>query len=96
MNCKDFCNFCNQVDTFHTDVIKSANEWTYICCTCSCGKTETREIAATGHPDADGNKICDACGHDWNEYEEEDNSFFGKIKAFFQKIIDWFKNLFKF
>ncbi len=63
--------------------------------TCSCGKTETREIAATGHPDADGNKICDACGHDWNEYEEEDNSFFGKIKAFFQKIIDWFKNLFK-
>ncbi len=64
--------------------------------TCSCGKTETREIAATGHPDADGNKICDTCGHDWNEYEEEDNSFFGKIKAFFQKIIDWFKNLFKF
>ncbi len=64
--------------------------------TCSCGKTETREVAVTSHPDADGNKICDACGHDWNEYEEEDNSFFGKIKAFFQKIIDWFKNLFKF
>ncbi len=63
---------------------------------CSCGKTETREIPATGHPDADGNKICDTCGHDWNEYEEEDNSFFGKIKAFFQKIIDWLKNLFKF
>ena len=63
--------------------------------TCVCGKTETRDIAATGHPDADGNKICDVCGHDWNEVEEEDNSFFGKIKAFFQKIIDWFKNLFK-
>ncbi|MBE6773979.1 MAG: hypothetical protein E7544_07120 [Ruminococcaceae bacterium] len=64
--------------------------------TCVCGKTETRDIAATGHPDADGNKICDVCGHDWNEAEEEeDNSFFGKIKAFFQKIIDWFKNLFK-
>lgn len=62
--------------------------------TCSCGKTETRDIAATGHADADGNKICDICGHDWNEYEEEDNSFFAKIKAFFQKIIDWFKNLF--
>ena len=60
--------------------------------TCSCGKTETRDIAATGHPDADGNKICDICGHDWNE--AEDNSFFAKIKAFFQKIIDWFKNLF--
>ena len=27
--------------------------------------------------------------------EEVDNSFFGKIKAFFQRIIDWFKNLFK-
>ncbi len=61
--------------------------------TCSCGKTETREIAATGHTDADGNKICDVCGHDWNEKEE--TGFFAKIKAFFQKIIDWFKNLFK-
>lgn len=63
--------------------------------TCACGKQETRDVAATGHPDADGNKICDVCGHDWNEYEEEDNSFFGKIKAFFQRIIDWFRNLFK-
>ncbi len=63
--------------------------------TCSCGKAETKSIAATGkHPDADGNKICDYCDHDWNE--KEDNSFFGKIKAFFQSIIDWFKNLFKF
>ncbi len=62
--------------------------------TCSCGKTETRDVAATGHADADGNKICDTCGYDWNEYEEEDNSFFGKIMAFFRKIIDWFKNLF--
>ena len=61
--------------------------------TCSCSKTEYRDIPVTAHPDADGNKICDACGHDWNEV---DNSFFGKIKAFFQKIIDWFKNLFKF
>ncbi len=61
--------------------------------TCSCGKAETRSIAKTDHPDADGNKVCDACGHDWNEV---DNSFFGKIKAFFQRIIDWFKNLFKF
>ncbi len=61
--------------------------------TCSCGKAETRGIAVTAHPDADGNKICDACGHDWNEV---DNSFFGKIKAFFQRIIEWIKNLFKF
>ncbi|MBR3868745.1 MAG: hypothetical protein IKM66_05460, partial [Clostridia bacterium] len=61
--------------------------------TCSCGKTETRDVAATGHPDADGNKVCDVCGHDWNE-EEVDNSFFGKIKAFFMRIIEWFRNLF--
>ena len=64
--------------------------------TCACGKAETRTVAATGHTDADGNKICDVCEYDWNEPVEEDNSFFGKIKAFFQKIIDWFKNLFKF
>ena len=62
--------------------------------TCTCGKSETRDIAKTAHPDTDGNKICDACGHDWNE--KEDTSFFGKIKAFFQRIIDWFKNLFNF
>ncbi len=62
--------------------------------TCVCGKAETREVPATGHPDDDGNKVCDVCGHDWNE--NEDNSFFGKIKAFFQRIIEWFKNLFKF
>lgn len=61
--------------------------------TCSCGKNETRDIPATGHADADANNICDTCGHDWNE--KEDTSFFGKIKAFFQKIIDWFRNLFK-
>ncbi len=63
---------------------------------CACGKAETREVSSLGHSDADGNKICDTCGYDWNEAEEEDNSFIGKIKAFFQKIIDWFKNLFKF
>ncbi len=61
--------------------------------TCSCGKSETRDVPATGHPDTNGDKVCDTCGHDWNK-AEEDNSFFGKIKAFFQKIIDWFKNLF--
>ncbi|MBQ7117121.1 MAG: hypothetical protein IJN88_02815 [Clostridia bacterium] len=62
--------------------------------TCVCGKAETRDVPATGHPDADGNKVCDVCGHDWNE--KEDTGFFGKIRAFFQRIIEWFKNLFKF
>ncbi|MBQ3137610.1 MAG: hypothetical protein IJB74_09045 [Clostridia bacterium] len=61
---------------------------------CACGNSETRAIAATGHVDADGNYVCDACGAELEK--EVDNSFFGKIKAFFQRIIEWFKNLFKF
>lgn len=63
--------------------------------TCICGHSETREIPAMGHTDADGNNVCDNCNYDWNE-PEEDNSIVGRIKAFFQKIIDFFKNLFKF
>ncbi len=63
--------------------------------TCSCGKEETRAIAAIGHKDANGDDSCDACGKDLSEKPAEDNSFFGKIKAFFQRIIDWFRNLFK-
>lgn len=62
---------------------------------CSCGKTETREISATGHSDANGDNICDSCNADLSE-PEEDDSFFGKIVAFFRRIIDWFKNLFNF
>lgn len=62
--------------------------------TCACGKSETREIPAAGHVDADANNICDICGYDWNITEEEDDSFFGKIIAFFNRIIEWFKNLF--
>lgn len=57
--------------------------------TCSCGKEETRSIATTAHTDADKDNTCDECG------KTIDNSFGAKIKAFFQKIINWFKNLFK-
>ncbi len=60
-----------------------------ICAT--CGKAETRNISATGHTDANGDDVCDTCGETMPEEEE---SFLDKIKAFFQKIIDWFKNLF--
>ena len=56
---------------------------------CSCGKAETRTITA-GHNDSDADNKCDVCG------ETIDNSFIAKIKAFFQSIINWFKNLFKF
>ncbi len=62
--------------------------------TCSCGKSETREIPATGHTDNNGDELCDTCGEDLH-VEEVDNSFFGKIKAFFQRIIEWIKNLFR-
>lgn len=55
---------------------------------CSCGKTETRAITAD-HIDADKDNECDNCG------KTISNSFGAKIKAFFQKIINWFKNLFK-
>lgn len=101
------CSACNTPETKSVAATGHVtwSEWTQVVApsceakglesrTCSCGKSETRDIPATDHPDANGDKICDACGHDWNE--KEDNSFFGKIKAFFQKIIDWFKNLFKF
>ncbi len=58
--------------------------------TCHCGDEETREIAKTAHVDSDSDNECDNCG------KEIDSSFGAKIKAFFQKIINWFKNLFKF
>lgn len=63
--------------------------------TCSCGKSETREIPATGHADNNGDELCDACDKDLSPEEEVDNSFFGKIKAFFMRIIEWFRNLFR-
>ncbi|MBR2079324.1 MAG: leucine-rich repeat domain-containing protein [Clostridia bacterium] len=34
-------------------------------------------------------------GEDLSPEEEVDNSFFGKIKAFFTRIIEWFRNLFR-
>ena len=57
---------------------------------CACGATQTQAIAKTAHTDADDDNTCDVCG------KEIDSSFGAKIKAFFQKIINWFKNLFKF
>ena len=55
---------------------------------CSCGKTETRTFTAD-HVDENKDNECDNCGKTIN------NSFGAKLKAFFQKIINWFKNLFK-
>ncbi len=61
---------------------------------CTCGEEELRIISATGHTDSNADNSCDSCGE--KLAEEEDNSIAAKIKAFFQKIIDWFKNLFNF
>ncbi|MBE6812177.1 MAG: hypothetical protein E7523_04780 [Ruminococcaceae bacterium] len=58
---------------------------------CTCGKTETKAIPATGHADADSNYVCDNCG---TELEKPELNFFEKIIAFFRSIIDFFKNLF--
>ena len=101
------CDRCNEVEvkaiaaTGHviwTDwtvtVVPTCEQNGFETHTCICGQSETREIVATGHTDADGNNICDDCDYDWNE-PEEDNSIVGRIKAFIQRIIDVLKNLFK-
>ncbi len=56
--------------------------------TCACGETEPQAIAKTAHTDANDDNDCDVCG------DEIDSSFGAKFKAFFQKIINWFKSLF--
>ena len=55
----------------------------------NCDATEKIAVNANAHTDADKDNECDECG------KTIDNSFGAKIKAFFQKIINWFKNLFK-
>ena len=57
--------------------------------TCTtCGDVKSEVIAAKGHTDADKDNKCDECG------ETISTSFGARIKAFFQKILNWFKNLF--
>lgn len=60
---------------------------------CDCNAKEERAIAAKGHADADGNYVCDTCGA---ELPQPEKSFFDKIIDFFNRIIEWFKNLFNF
>lgn len=59
------------------------------CSVCGAVITAQETIPATGHTDADGDNACDVCSATIKKL-----SFFDKLKAFFQKIIDWFKNLF--
>ena len=60
------------------------------CSVCNAVITAQETIPATGHVDADGDNACDVCGATIKK-----PTFIDKIKAFFKKIIDWFKNLFK-
>ncbi len=60
--------------------------------TCSvCGETLTAQetIPATGHTDSDNDGKCNNCGKKLRELTVAE-----KIKAFFQKILDWFRKLF--
>ena len=60
------------------------------CSVCDTVIDAGQAIPAKGHTDADGDNTCDDCGATIKKL-----SFIDKIKAFFQKIINWFKNLFK-
>lgn len=96
---------CSRCDYSNTETIPvkahTYGEWTIVKeATCSeegsktrsctvCGAPATETIAKTSHTDADKDNKCDECGETIN------NSFGAKIKAFFQRIINWFKNLFK-
>lgn len=61
-----------------------------VCSECGTVIVAQERIPAKGHVDADGDNACDVCGATIKQ-----PGFFDKIKAFFQRIIDWFKNLFK-
>ncbi len=61
-----------------------------VCAVCNKELTAQQVIPATGHTDANGDNTCDTCGATIKK-----QSFFDKIKAFFRKIGDWFRNLFK-
>ncbi|MDO4379608.1 MAG: hypothetical protein Q4D20_01920, partial [Clostridia bacterium] len=60
------------------------------CSVCGTVITAQETIPATGHTDADGDNTCDVCGATIRKL-----TFIDKIKAFFQKIAEFFRNLFK-
>lgn len=61
-----------------------------VCSNCAAVIDAQQVIPATGHTDANGDNACDTCGSTIKQA-----SFFDRIRAFFQNIINWFKNLFK-
>lgn len=64
----------------------------YECTRCTATKSET--LKATGHTDANNDNRCDTCKAVIDQSKVE-KSFFEKIADFFNKIVNWFRNLFK-
>ncbi len=64
------------------------------CSVCDEILTAQQEILAVAHADNNGDGKCDSCDKVL-ETQEEPTTFIEKVKAFFQRIIDFFKNLFK-
>ena len=79
----------------------AAGEERSVCQTPGCGDTRTRPIPATGaHTDADGDALCDDCGADLSQPEPANpfawlTELFAKIRAFFEKIAEFFRRLFQ-
>ncbi len=63
---------------------------TYTCADCKASYTGNT-VQATGHSFSKGE--CSVCHEEDPDYEE-DNSFIAKLKEFFNKILEFFKNLF--
>ena len=68
--------------------------------TCACNDSYTESIPALGHKDADGDYKCDnGCGYEYEKPAPEEepcdcNCHAGGIKAFFFKLINFFKKIF--
>ncbi len=61
---------------------------------CDCGEICRCILPATGHNDNNADGICDSCGNGTEDKTEDNESFLDKIKAFFEKIAEFFRNLF--
>lgn len=59
-----------------------------------CNTAQTVILSATGHSDADSDGVCDICKADLSEKNDSEMTIFEKIAEFFNKILQWLKNLF--
>ena len=65
-------------------------------CVYGCGKkiTVTDKGTALGHTDKNNDGRCDTCSEQLNKGPEDTSNIFSFIKEFFEKILDFFRNLF--